>query len=201
MYAKRFFYLLTAGIALLLCGFGLAETIPLSTLPETVTLVGASKTLPLEPLLRKRPLLILVASHATSNVLIEAPEQLTRQGTVLHGEQILEVAAVADAPWLVKKLFIGAGLQDLLEQRNTRLRDSVPDIDHSAIVIDLDGDMATALKANDLGKMGYAAFLVREGDALELAYQGAIQDDSEIEINTAATHIADAVAGLLEENK
>ncbi len=178
---------------------GSVSAAPLSTLPQKVKLVGVEEPSSLAPLVRQRPLLIIVTSHATSEIMIETPARLAERGMALHGEQLLSVAAVANAPWLVKKLFIGSGLQDLIDERNTRLKDSVPDIEQSPVVVDFEGEMAAALKVSDLGKMGYAAFIIQDGDDITRILEGRVKNDSASEIAAASGLIAGAVMDRLKE--
>ncbi len=195
---KTLLLLMCIAIAL---SVGSVSATSLSTLPEKVKLVGVAEPSSLAPLVRQRPLLIIVTSHATSEIMIETPAQLAERGMALHGEQVLSVAAVANAPWLVKKLFIGSGLQDLIDERNARLRDSVPDIERSPVVVDFEGEMAAALKVSDLGKMGYAAFIIQDGDDITRILEGRVENDSESEITAASGLIAGAVMDRLKEKQ
>ncbi len=161
--------------------------------PTRVELVGQDDPVTTSKLFQKRPVFLLVNSHSTADLIKAVPVAWLNQGLTISADQFVSVAAVSKAPWLVKKLFIGSGLAKLVEERTKRVGSKIPGIQDSAVIVDLEGDMVSALQLKDLGKKEYAAFIVNQTGELHLLLRAELLDDSDADINAAAKKIVAAV--------
>ena len=182
---------LITGICLVVFSFPLLS-IAVGGFPPFVQLVGKDDPVAISDVIQKRPVFLLVSSHSTADLLKAVPAAWLDQGWTITADQFVSVAAVSKAPWLVKKLFIGSGLRNLVEERPELLGNKIPNIKDSPVIVDLDGDMVAALQLNDLGKTEYATFIIDEAGEIHPLLRSELQDDSEAGINSAAQKIIQA---------
>jgi len=159
------------------------------TLPSPVQLVGQKDPVATSGLTHNRPILLLACSHATASLLKEVPAAWLERGWTIPANRFIGIASVSKAPWLVKKLFIGSGLEKLVTERREEVSKQIPDIDTSPVIVDMDGEMASSLKLNDMGKNGYVAFIIDSAGSIHQLVNAVLEDDSEQAINTAASKI------------
>jgi len=183
---------LIIGLCLIIFSTTLLAT-SVSGFPASVELVGKDDPATTSTLFQKRPVFLLVNSHSTADLIKAVPAAWLNQGLTISADQFVSVAAVSKAPWLVKKLFIGSGLTKLVEERTKLVGSKIPGIQHSAVIVDLEGDMVSALQLNDLGKKEYAAFIINQAGELQPILRAELLDDSDADIHAAAKKIVEAV--------
>ena len=137
-----------------------AQALSVSDLPEKVLLTGVGEPVPLKNIVVKTPLLVVVGSHKTISLLEALPFHWQARGWKLAPEQFLGVAAVSKAPWFVKTLFLRGSLTEAKRERDEQVAGLILGLERSKIIVDLEGDVATGLGVGDLGKGGYAAFIL-----------------------------------------
>ena len=164
-----------------------------ASFPAAVQLVGKDDPVTTSNIFQKRPVFLLVSSHATADLIKAVPAAWLDQGITIPADQFVSVAAVSKAPWLVKKLFIGSGLSSLVEERTALVGKKISGINNSPVIVDLDGDMASALELDDLGKKGYAIFIINQAGEIKPLLREVLTDDSDADINAAAKKIVHAV--------
>ncbi len=192
MYSNHKWLNLIAGLCLTAFSTALFAT-SVSSFPATAQLVGKDDPTNISKLFQKRPVFLLVNSHSTADLIKAVPVAWLDQGLNISADQLVSVAAVSKAPWLVKKLFIGSGLTKLVEERTKLVGDKIPGIQNSAVIVDLEGDMVSALQLNDLGKKEYAAFIINQAGEVHSLIRAELLDDSDAGINAAAKKIVEAV--------
>ncbi|MBF0107789.1 MAG: hypothetical protein HQL76_01250 [Magnetococcales bacterium] len=179
---------------------GMALGLEIRDLPEKVELAGFGDTGTMADLLRKTPVLIVVGSHSTFPLLKELPFRWVARGWKIDPEQFVAVAAVGNAPWLVKKLLVTSSLRQIKEERDARGRGIIPNLERSQVIVDREGTLAGALgiaaPGNPLGKNGYAAYIVAPDGTISLLLQSSLpeKEESEIELIHAADAILDKAA-------
>jgi hypothetical protein len=169
----------------------------LADLPEKVLLTGVGDKVLLKDFTQIRPLLVVVGSHDTIPLIELLPFKWHDRGWKLAPKQFLGVAAVSKAPWLVKTLFIRGTLTQAKGERDKRAAKIIPGLEWSTIVVDLEGEMATALGVDKQGKRGYAAFVIEpSGTVLPLIKSQLDEGDDEVEnLDKAAQKILDIGEG------
>jgi len=163
-----------------------------NSFPATVQLVGRDNPVTTATILQKRPVFLLVCSHATADLIKAVPAAWLEQGLKIPADQFVSVAAVSKAPWLVKKLFIGSGLSSLVEERTAMIGEKIPGIKDSPVIVDMEGDMASALQLNDLSKTEFASFIINQAGEVKPLLRAELLDDSDAGINAAANNIVQA---------
>ncbi len=184
---------LVAGLCLALFS-SLLFAVSVASFPATVQLVGKDDPVTTSKIFQKRPVFLLVSSHATADLIKAVPAAWLDKGLTVPAEQFVSVAAVSKAPWLVKKLFIGSGLSRLVEERTTLVGEKISGIENSPVIVDLDGDMVSALGLNDLSKKGYATYIINQAGEVKPLLRAVLTDDSDADINAAAKRIVQAVS-------
>lgn len=192
MYRNHRWLSLIAGLYFTLLSSALSAA-SITHFPTTVQLVGKDDPISTSKILHKRPIFLLVCSHATADLIKAVPAAWLNQGLKIPADQFISVAAVSKAPWLVKKLFIGSGLSSLVEERTELVGNRIPGIKDSPVIVDLDGDMVSALQLNDLGKKEYAIFLINQAGEVQPLLRAELLDDSDTGIDLVAKKITQAV--------
>ncbi|MBF0630182.1 MAG: hypothetical protein HQL89_04235 [Magnetococcales bacterium] len=191
---KRHISIILGIVGILLGGMGrpgIGWGVEIRDLPEKVELAGFGDVSTLANLLQKRPVLIVVGSHATFPLLEELPFRWHARHWTMAPEQFLGVAAVNKAPWLVKKLLATSSLRQIKEERDIRARGIIDNLDRSQVVVDRGGDMVAALHVEDLGKKGYAAFMVDRDGSVHRLFQAELPGKEEAKVELL--HAADAI--------
>jgi hypothetical protein len=151
----------------------------ISALPEAVQMIGKEKEIPFENIIRKKPVLIVVGSHDSLVIVQEIPLVWHEKNFSISPEQFISVAAVSKAPWPIKKWIIPGKLEELKEKRDEKLEEIIPDIERSPLLLDFNGDIAKALQADNLGKNGFAAFVIAQSGEIKEVYRGVIKAGDE----------------------
>ncbi len=193
MHSNRIGLNFIAGFCLTVLSFA-ACAATTGDLPPSVQLVGRDDPAATAEVLGRRPVFLLVSSHATADLLKAVPAAWLDQGWTIPADQFVAVAAVSKAPWLVKKLFIGSGLRKLVAERTELLGDRLPGIGDSPVIVDMEGDMVAALRLGDFGKTEYAVFIIDKAGEIRSLIRSELADDSEAGINAAARKIVQAAA-------
>jgi hypothetical protein len=174
-----------------------AKAASLADLPPKVLLAGVDDPVATGELLTVRPLLVVVGSHKTVGLLDRLPLRWLARGWALQPEQFLGVAAVSKAPWLVKVFLLRGSLTQAKKDRDELAAGKIPGLERSEVIIDQDGEMVKALGLADLGKRGYAAFVIDGSDTIESIVRAELPDgvDEEQNLIGAADRILDNGAG------
>ena len=170
-------FALSSLIFLLLHNLSLA--LDISSFPDMVKLVGKDKKVSFESLCRTWPILLLVGSHSSFILVNQLPKSWSKREMPIKGEQFIGVAAIGEAPLFVKKMIINGNLEELISTRNKELKDIIPGISNSPIIIDTDNKVVNSLGITGLGKTGFEAFVILKDGKVEKIYSGKIKSEKD----------------------
>ena len=177
------------------------KALDITVLPETVQMIGEEEKTRFNNIIRKKPVLIVVGSHNSLVIVQEIPLLWHERGFSISPEQFISVAAVSRAPWPVKKWIIPGKLEELKEERDEKLEKIIPEIERSPLLLDFDGAIAKALQADNLGKSGFAAFVIVQSGEIKEVYRGTIRADNDTAgkdtIKNEASLLLDAAQKLM----